>query len=144
MTAVAYYRPGEPPEAEGKLPDLDCRETIDAMVQGFYQRLLHDPVMAPLFLEVARIDLGSHLPVISQYWYKMLLGEDAYQRHMMAKHRALDDQVPLTGEHHERWLNHFMTNLEGRYAGPYTNRARRLAATIMDNLYNQLQSRRTD
>lgn len=143
MTAVAYFRPGESQEGEAGLPDLDCRENIDAMVHGFYQRLLNDPVMAPVFLDVAAIDLSKHLPIICQYWHKMLLGEGGYQRHMMAKHRGLDDQMPLTGEHHERWLGHFMANLEGRYAGPKTDRARELAARIMDNLYHQLQTRRS-
>ena len=112
------------------------------MVHGFYQRLLKDPVMAPVFLEVAGIDLQQHLPTICQYWYKMLLGEQDYQRHMMAKHRALDDREPLTGEHHERWLGHFMANLEGRFAGPMTDRARLIAQRVMHNLYMQLSARR--
>ena len=112
------------------------------MVHGFYRRLLDDPVMAPMFLDVAAIDLQQHLPTICQYWYKMLLGETDYRRHMMAKHRALDDKQPLTGEHHERWLQHFMNNLDGRFAGPYTDRARHIAFRVMDNLYAQLSKRR--
>ncbi len=75
MTVVEYYRPGETSGDERELPDLDCRENIDAMVHGFYQRLLNDPLMAPVFLDVAGIDLNAHLPVICEYWYKMLLGE---------------------------------------------------------------------
>ena len=74
--------------------------------------------------------------------FKMLLGEQDYQRHMMAKHRALDDREPLTGEHHERWLGHFMANLEGRFAGPMTDRARLIAQRVMHNLYMQLSARR--
>ena len=142
MTAVGIFRPGESLAKDSDLPDLDGRENIDAMVHGFYQRLLKDPVMAPVFLEVAGIDLQQHLPTICQYWYKMLLGEQDYQRHMMAKHLALDDREPLTGEHHERWLGHFMANLEGRFAGPMTDRARLIAQRVMHNLYMQLSARR--
>lgn len=142
MTAVGFFRPGESPARDSDLPDLDCRENIDAMVHGFYQRLLKDPVMARVFLDVAGIDLQQHLPTICQYWYKMLLGEKEYQRHMMAKHRALDDRESLTGEHHERWLGHFMANLEGRFAGPMTDRARLIAQRVMHNLYIQLSARR--
>jgi len=96
MTAVQYFQPGNPQQGDSDLPDLDCRDNIDAMVHGFYRRLLDDPVMAPMFLEVAAIDLQQHLPTICQYWYKMLLGESDYRRHMMAKHRSLDDKQPLT------------------------------------------------
>lgn len=144
MSAVDIFVPGQTTaQQENALPDLDCREQIDAMVYGFYRRLLDDPEMAPLFFEVANIDLDAHLPTICQYWHKMLLGDRTYQRHMMEKHRALDDKMPLSGVHHERWLGHFMANLDGRFSGPLTDRARRLAATIMDNLYHQLQQRRS-
>ncbi|EKF75619.1 hypothetical protein A11A3_02082 [Alcanivorax hongdengensis A-11-3] len=142
MTAVEIFHPAALRDDDQALPDLDCHDNIDAMVHGFYRRLLDDPLMAPLFLEVAQVDLQAHLPIICQYWHKMLLGEKGYQRHMMAKHRALDDQQSLTGEHHERWLAHFMANLEGRFAGPYTDKAKRIASRVIDNLYGQLSARR--
>ena len=142
MTVVQHFQPGISPQQDSALPDLDCRENIDAMVHGFYRRLLDDPVMAPMFLDVATIDLQQHLPTICQYWYKMLLGEREYRRHMMAKHRALDDKQPLTREHHERWLQHFMNNLDGRFAGPNTDRIIQNALRVMDNLYGQLSKRR--
>lgn len=141
MTAVEIFVPGQAAAQDTDLPDLDSKAHIDAMVYGFYRRLLEDPDIAPVFFQVAKIDLDKHLPIICQYWHKMLLGDREYQRHMMEKHRALDDKLRLTGEHHERWLGHFMANLNGRYAGPCTDRARRLAARIMDNLYHQLSLR---
>ncbi len=142
MTAVEIFVPGQAQPDDASLPDLDCKNNIDAMVYGFYQRMLEDPEMAPVFFDVAGIDLNAHLPLICQYWHKMLLGDRTYQRHMMEKHRALDDKIPLTGVHHERWLGHFMANLDGRFAGPNTDRAKRLAARVMDNLYRQLSMRR--
>ncbi|AFT69712.1 hypothetical protein B5T_01430 [Alloalcanivorax dieselolei B5] len=123
-------------------PDLDSPEQIDRMVSLFYQRILEDPLLAPVFLEVARIDLDEHLPLIAAFWKKLLLGDDRYNRHMMAKHRAVDDKMPLTGAHHERWLALFVASLDEHFDGPYTDRARHLAARIIDNLYEQLSQRR--
>lgn len=143
MTATAFH-PGQAERWDSALPDLDCRENIDAMVHGFYQRLLNDPVMAPVFLDVAEVDLEVHLPIICAYWHKMLLGEKGYRRHMMAKHRELDDKQRLTGDLHERWLSHFMANLEGRFDGPRTDQARRIAGRVISNLYDQLSQRHTD
>ncbi|MTI52066.1 MAG: group III truncated hemoglobin [Alcanivorax sp.] len=111
------------------------------MVDSFYQRVLEDPLLAPVFLEVARIDLDQHLPLIAAYWKKMLLGDPAYDRHMIAKHRAVHDKQPLTGAHHERWLALFTANLRDHFSGPNTDRARLLAARVMDNLYRQLSRR---
>ncbi|HAI88525.1 MAG TPA: globin, partial [Alcanivorax sp.] len=72
---------------------------------------------------------------------KMLLGDTAYDRHMIAKHRAVHDKQPLTGAHHERWLALFTANLQEHFSGPNTDRARLLAARVMDNLYRQLSQR---
>ena len=44
------------------LPDLDSREQVERFVDLFYQRLLEDEVMAPIFLDVAGVELQQHLP----------------------------------------------------------------------------------
>lgn len=112
------------------------------MVDSFYEKVLADTLLAPLFLDVAQIDLDEHLPLISAFWKKLLLGDPSYDRNMVAKHRAVDDQERLNGAHHERWLTLFYTNLDEHFEGPYTDRARLLAARIMNNLYEQLSQRR--
>lgn len=139
MSAPVVFDPrGVEAPVTACLPDLSSHERIDQMVAGFYQRLLSDEVMAPLFLDVARIDLQTHLPLISQYWYKMLLGDNGYQRHTMKKHRQLHAKQALTGEHHERWLQHFFTYLDRHFSGPNTDRAKHIAQRVMFNLYDQL------
>lgn len=137
---VQVFRPGEPGAVSVRdgYPDLDTPEHIDRMVALFYERILNDPLLAPVFLEVAKINLDEHLPLIAAYWKKMLLGDPAYRRHMMAKHRAVDSKQRLTGAHHERWLGLFLANLDDHFAGPQTDRARRIAGRVINNLYDQL------
>ena len=45
-------------------PDLDNRKSIELFVDRFYQRMLADPRLAPIFVTVAEIDLDVHLPHI--------------------------------------------------------------------------------
>ena len=70
-------------------PDLDSRESIEFFVDLFYERLLADDLLAPIFIDVAEIELMVHLPHIKDYWCKLLLGEKKYQRHTMNIHRQL-------------------------------------------------------
>ena len=63
---------------QGSLPDLDSRERVEQLVEAFYEKVLADPLLAPIFLDVARIDLAVHLPHIKSYWCKLLLGEHGY------------------------------------------------------------------
>lgn len=119
-------------------PDLDSGEEIEGFVRRFYDRVLADPKLAPLFTEVAEVDLDQHLPLIAAYWKKMLLGESGYDRHTMARHRALHEKRALTREDARRWLDHFERTLDESYAGPGAERARRVARNVMKNLIKQL------
>ena len=122
--------------------DLDTPASIDRFVDRFYARVLSDPLLAPLFLEVAGIDLERHLPRIKAYWRKMLLGEPTYRRHMMQKHRDLDARSPLAPEHYARWLLLFEATLDDEHAGLMAERARGLARRIAGNMRRNLESTR--
>ncbi len=124
------------------LPDLDEPGQIDTFVDRFYERVLQDPDLAPLFLDVAAIRLADHLPRIKAYWRKMLLGEKTYRRHMMEKHRALDHRRPLQESHYDRWLLLFEATLDGSHAGPVSDRARTLARRVARNMRRNLEEGR--
>jgi len=125
------------------MQDLDSPEAIDAFVERFYARVLRDPLLAPLFTDVASIDLAVHLPRIKAYWHKMLLGYPGYERHMMARHRRLDEQHPLEAVHYERWLSLFEATLAEGAEGPVTQRARTLARRIARNMRRNLARTRS-
>ena len=85
--------------------DLDSRENIEAFVDLFYRRILEDEQLSPIFLDVAAVDLATHLPHIKDYWCKLLLGEKAYQRHTMNIHRQLHSKQALQADDFQRWLD---------------------------------------
>lgn len=141
MAKVAYFDPaavaGQEPTQK---PDLDSEAAIDTLVLTFYFKLLNDELMAPLFYQVAQIDVGPHIVKIAHYWYKMLLGDKRYQRHTLQVHRDVHVQSPLTGAHHERWLMHFIATVDANFAGAKADQAKRLALRFSDNLYWQTHS----
>lgn len=123
-------------------PDLDTPDRIRDFVHAFYERLLRDPHLAPIFIDVAAIDLDRHLPLICSYWEKLLLGDKRYQRHTMNIHRLLDARRPLTEADFGRWLGHFNATLDASYAGPLAEQARRTAAQIASNMHVALERER--
>lgn len=120
------------------LPDIDCRQNVEQFVDRFYQRVLVDAQLAPIFIDVASIDLAEHLPHIKNYWCKLLLGERSYRRHTMNIHRSLHTQRALTEADFERWLALFTMTLECHYRGPYADKARRIAGAIAANMQQNL------
>ena len=121
-------------------PDLSSASQIEHFVDRFYARLLHDPQLAPIFLEVAQIDLNTHLPLIKSYWCKLLLGDRTYRRHTMNIHRELHGKQPLQAADFQRWLAMFNATLDDGFFGQQTERARRVAAAIAGNMETSLSS----
>jgi hemoglobin len=115
-------------------PDLDRPEHITTFLQHFYGQLLQDPVLAPIFLDVAGIDLRLHLGHIQAYWEKLLLGKDDYQRHTMNIHRALHGKQALTAADFQRWLDFFTGSVDALFEGQGATRAKHIATHIADNM----------
>lgn len=123
-------------------PDLDSAERIDAFVEAFYARVFRDPLLAPLFLEAVGAQPAAHLGRIKAYWRRMLLGDPAYQRNMVALHRAVDARRPFSEAHYARWLALFEDTLRVNHAGPLAERAGTLARRIAANLRRNLEAKR--
>jgi len=118
--------------------DMDSRENIDFFVDRFYERVLADEQLSPIFVEIAEVDLAIHLPHIKDYWHKLLLGEKKYQRHTMNIHRQIHSKRALQAEDFQRWLNCFSATADAHFAGERTDRAKRVAKTIAANMEQSL------
>jgi hemoglobin len=125
-------------DGENGRPDLDSRENIERFVDLFYQRMLTDEQLAPIFVDVAGIDLAVHLPHIKDYWCKLLLGEKRYKRHTMDIHRQLHGRRPLEAADFDRWLAFFTATVDEHFAGERAERAKQVAASIAANMQKSL------
>jgi truncated hemoglobin YjbI len=114
--------------------DLADRDDLAQLVRAFYRRAMADPLIGPMFTEVARMDLEHHLPIVTDFWDTVLLGAGRYRRDLLALHAALDRRAPLTDAHFARWLDLWTATVDDRFAGPVAERAkaeaRHVAATI--------------
>jgi len=125
--------------AASRRPDLTSPLQIERFVDRFYARLLQDPLLAPIFLDVAQIDLNTHLPIIKSYWCKLLLGEPGYRRHTMNIHRALHSQKALQHSDFERWVDTFIATMDDYFAGSQAERAKKIARSIASNMQDSLK-----
>lgn len=123
----------------GAVPfDLDSADHIGVFIDRFYARVLADPVLAPIFVDVAGIDLSQHLPLIKAYWRKLLLGDKGYQRHTMNIHRAVNAKQAFDDEAFARWLALFRQTALENCRGPCTERALSIAGHIAHNMRQAL------
>jgi hemoglobin len=112
------------------LPDLDSVEQIAEMVRRFYRDVDADELLGPVFNDVARVDWDTHLPKLTAFWARALLGLDGYSGNPFARHAAVHAELTLTIAHFERWLSLFECTLDNGWEGPNTERARLLAHKV--------------
>ncbi len=104
-------------------------QMIDALVEGFYDRVRNDDLIGPVF--AARItDWAPHLAQMKLFWSSVALHSGVYQGRPMPKHLPL----PIDARHFDRWLEIFeATAFEicGPVAAPhFISRARRIAQSL--------------
>ena len=65
---------------------------MEILLTDFYEIAITDPVIGHHFED---IDLESHMPVILNFWEKILLGKPVYYGNPLAVHKKLNDKSDL-------------------------------------------------
>jgi hemoglobin len=97
--------------------DIDSRADIEALVELFYTRAMADPVLGPIFNDVAHLDLPSHMPVMCDFWDNILFNARRYPGGMMMKHMVLHQQTALAPHHFQRWLDYWVETVDDLFEG---------------------------
>lgn len=123
------------------LPDIQSALDIDQLVQTFYQQLLEDAIVGFLFTDIAKIDLDTHLPRVSQFWQQQLLGDSNYHGRTFEAHLHIHRRAELTEHHFHRWLYLFNRSIDTLFAGSTADMAKRRAKAIAHSMLSGLQDR---
>ncbi len=127
--------------------DIENREDIELLVSAFYQELLQDAEMQHIFLEVASIDLNTHMPRLVDFWEQVLFHTGSYQGNPMEVHLDLHQQYPLQAAHFRHWLETFTQITRQMFSGPRAQMAierARSIAHIMQMKINNLEQLRKE
>ncbi|WP_214364549.1 group III truncated hemoglobin [Pseudonocardia sp. H11422] len=122
--------------------DIADRDDITALVTAFYRRAFADDVLGPIFVDIARMDLPVHLPVMCDFWETVLLHAGRYRRNALRPHLALNAKVELTEVHFARWLDLWTATVDERHRGDVTELAKVQAARIAGSIARRLRGNR--
>ncbi len=126
---------------DGVVQDLANRDDVERLVVTFYETAFRDPLIGPIFTDVAHMDLAAHLPIMGDFWETVLFRTGAYRRNALQVHVALHARHPLTGEHFARWLELWDGTVDALFAGPIAERAKLQAARIAGSMERRLAGR---
>ncbi len=125
-------------EVMQKRHDIRDIEDIKVMVRAFYKRVYADDVLRPVFEDVAKVDLDSHLPVMDRFWNRILFQDSEYEGNPFVVHKRLHDKLPLNECHFLRWLSLFRMTVDELFQGPVATRAKRDAESIANSFQIRL------
>jgi len=114
--------------------DIHTSADVKRLVDCFYEKVNHDPLLAPIFNDFAQVDWPEHLPTMYKFWESLLLGSGTYQGAPFPKHMGL----PVSQEHFERWLTLFVATVRENFSGPKALEAIGRAASIADTFARRL------
>ncbi|QJW90867.1 group III truncated hemoglobin [Spirosoma taeanense] len=109
---------------------LDSPEAIRFLVNSFYEKVQADPLIGPVFTDVAQVDWASHLPKMYAFWESIILGNNAYDGHPFRPHLLVNQTHTLSREHFERWLTLFSATLSEHFTGDTAEQVRQRATQI--------------
>jgi hemoglobin len=117
------------------ISDLETRSDIDRLLIEFYKVVMHDAEIGHHFDE---LDLDHHLPIIGDFWEKVLFGNPVYFNNPLTVHQKLHERFPLRPEHFLRWVEVFSHTVDALFAGEMADLAKFRAHTIGRNLDQRL------
>lgn len=118
--------------------DIDSRDDIEQLVSAFYSSAFADPLLGPLFIDVARMDLTAHLPIITDFWEVTLLRTGSYRRNALKPHRELYAKSPFGTTHLLRWLEIWNATIDAHFTGPRAEFAKEQARRIAYSMGRRL------
>lgn len=127
--------------------DVRDRTDISRLVTEFYRRAFADDLLGPVFVDIARMDLAAHLPIMCDFWETVLLRAGTYRRNAFTVHVGLHQRPELgagglTADMFARWLALWSATVDDLFAGPVADRAKTQAGRIGESIHRRLHSSR--
>jgi hemoglobin len=106
--------------------DIETEADVRTLVDAFYAQIQGDPLLGPIFNDVAHVDWSLHLPKMYAFWNGLILGIPGYAGRPFPPHV----QLPVTAEHFKRWVSLFHATVNAHFSGAGAERAKAAAASI--------------
>ena len=124
--------------------DIVTRKDIELLVNEFYNKVKQDKVIGFIFLDIAPVNRGKHLPVMYDFFENLLFYTGSYSGNPMQLHKYVNRLFPLTHAHFEQWYLLFSTTVDELFAGTTASlvkqRAKNIAMVMQIKILNEPSS----
>lgn len=115
--------------------DIETRADLENLLDEFYRVAARDARIGHHFNQ---LDLETHLPIIVNFWEKVLFGKPVYFGNPAAVHKIVHEKSPLLLEHFQRWFEIFEQTIDESFVGETAENAKLRAKMIAHSLNQNL------
>lgn len=94
--------------------DIETRTDLEFLLAEFYKIVPFDAEIGHHFDD---LNLTAHLPVIVDFWEKVLFGKPVYFNNPLAVHQKLHEKSQLKPAHFLRWVEIFNATIDLLFEG---------------------------
>jgi hemoglobin len=117
------------------MKDIETREDLETLLTEFYTIATTDKEIGHHF---AHLNLTAHLPIIVDFWEKVLFGKPAYFGNPLVVHQKINEKSPLKFEHFVRWVEIFSRTVNKLFTGETAENAKLRAKMIAHSLNQRI------
>ena len=111
--------------------EIDDRDDVDLLVRRFYQAVIPDTVLGPIFAAMS-VDWSVHIPKLVDFWAGRLLGERGYVGNPVGAHQPVLDRCPFGAVELSRWLELWEETVDELFVGDIAELAKQRAHMAAD------------
>ena len=116
--------------------DIQTRADIETLLSEFYKIVPLDKKIGHHF---AGLNLQQHIPMIANFWEKILHGSPVYFNNPLSFHQVLHAHSPLQPDHFAHWVSIFTATVDLLFEGETADLAKsraRAVANVLDQKLN--------
>ncbi|MFL5788995.1 MAG: group III truncated hemoglobin [Flavisolibacter sp.] len=118
--------------------DIMTVEDIKLFVDGFYEKVRQDELLAPVFNEKIQ-NWPQHLEKMYAFWQTVLFGKPAYKGSPFPPHAKL----PINYIHFTKWIELFVSTIDKLFIGNKARETKWRAEKMAEMFQNKIEYYRT-
>lgn len=121
------------------MQDIENKKDIELLVDTFYDKVLANQTIGPIFSDVAQVDWGLHLPKMYAFWGSLLLNQNNFSGNPLRVHVGLSKLTAMTEVEFSEWLSLFHETVNELFRGKKAEEAKAKASHIAQFMSTKMQ-----